>query len=156
MTDQDKLAELTTRLDELIGTNVDLITVVDARNRLIAEQSRDLAAVKERLPTFVAKRNYLQTVTAGAIVIVLLCLGMLGGLIIMTQSRDQSRYNADLMRIVVAYTGCSTTDTPEACSQKQNDRSSEEGRLRIAAVDCLVRRALDGQPPPAPGEPCQP
>lgn len=61
---------------------------------------------------------------------------------------DQSQRNETLLRIVLAITGCTVDDTPEACAQRVGTASQAEGNRRIVEVDCRIRRALAGQPPP--------
>lgn len=64
------------------------------------------------------------------------------------ESRIQSERNEDLLNIVLAITGCTVDDTPEACAQRVGTASQEEGNRRILEVDCRIRRALAGQPAP--------
>jgi hypothetical protein len=78
-----------------------------------------------------------------------------GGYNVIVQSKRQSEYNESLLRVVLAVSGCTTEDTPEACQQRQVDRAAAEGVQRIADVDCRFRRALARLPPPPPTEPCK-
>lgn len=54
----------------------------------------------------------------------------------------------EILRIVVAVTGCTIEDTPESCRKKLADNSTAEGARRITEVDCITRRALAGLPAP--------
>jgi hypothetical protein len=60
----------------------------------------------------------------------------------------------EVLRIVVAVTGCTTEDTAEQCRQRLRDGSTAEGARRTAEVDCLTRRALAGLPAPIPPTTC--
>ena len=64
------------------------------------------------------------------------------------EGTEQSKRNEDLLNIVLAITGCTVDDTPEACAQRVGTASQEEGNRRILEVDCRIRRALAGQPAP--------
>ncbi|MCA1571946.1 MAG: hypothetical protein LC798_16870 [Chloroflexi bacterium] len=60
----------------------------------------------------------------------------------------------EILRIVVAITGCTTEDTPEQCRQRMGASNTAEGARRIAEVDCVTRRALAGLPAANPPMTC--
>lgn len=77
-----------------------------------------------------------------------------GALFLVLQTRNQSRYNADLMKIMVSVSGCTVDDAPAGCTQKQKDRATAEGHVRVLDVECRIRLALAGHPSPPAGQPC--
>jgi hypothetical protein len=79
-----------------------------------------------------------------------------GGYRIIIQSKEQSQFNGSLLRILLGVSGCTVNDTPQACAQRQADRSLREGRQRVADVDCRIRRALARQPSPPADAACSP
>lgn len=70
------------------------------------------------------------------------------------EATKQSERNELLLRIVLAVTGCREDDPPEVCAERVRQASAEEGDRRIVEVDCRVRAALAGKPPPPPGQSC--
>jgi hypothetical protein len=65
-------------------------------------------------------------------------------------AKSQSAYNADLLGIVAAVTGCGI-ETPVGQCQTA---LAEAGARRLAEADCQTRRALASLPAPAPGVAC--
>ena len=92
-------------------------------------------------------------VLGGAIVALMaMVIGLLS--FIVSEKLTQVDRNSEVLRIVVAVTGCTTKDTPESCRQRLTDGSTAEGARRTAEVDCLTRRALAGLPAPIPPTTC--
>jgi hypothetical protein len=73
--------------------------------------------------------------------------GMYLGYQVVIQSKEQAESNGTLLRVLLAVSGCTAEDTPEECTERQAERSRLEGVLRVADVDCRLRRALAGLPP---------
>lgn len=92
----------------------------------------------------------------GLIVALAMAALLIGGYNVVVQSREQSEYNESLLRVVLATSGCTVADSPDTCRQRQADRAAAEGAARVADVDCRIRLALAGQPPPTAARPCVP
>ncbi len=96
------------------------------------------------------------------VAVVLLVIGMgaavtgIGALYVVVQVNQASVDNGDILRVLLATSGCTTDDTPEACAQRQADRAAEQGTDRVAQVDCRMHAALRGLPPIPPKERCTP
>lgn len=67
---------------------------------------------------------------------------------------SQSQFNARLLEIILADTGCLVDDTPAQCSQRVRDANRAEGARRIIEVDCAARRLAAGLPAPIPPDSC--
>ena len=72
---------------------------------------------------------------------------------------DQSEQNfkalkdqQDILRIILAVTGCTVEETSEQCQAKV----ATGGFRSIIEVDCRMRLALAGLPPPDKGQTCSP
>jgi hypothetical protein len=73
---------------------------------------------------------------------------------LLRQVKEVSEINATLLRVVLAVTGCTATDSAEACSQ----RIIATGATQLIGlgneIDCRVRLAIANLPPPEPGKAC--
>ncbi len=88
-------------------------------------------------------------------IIAALCLAAVIGFALAGFAARQSRANGQLLKIVVAVSGCTVHDAPADCVQRQRDEAAAEGRLRTAEVDCLTRRAIAGLATTDPARTCQ-
>lgn len=90
-----------------------------------------------------------------SILVRILLVVVLAACLFVIQSRNQSRSNGQMVRILVATSGCSIHDAPGECARHQSDKAKAEGRTRLAEVDCLTRRVMARLPAADPSRTCQ-
>lgn len=66
---------------------------------------------------------------------------------LLQQGTDTAKVNRSMLLVLLAVSGCTTSDSPAECSARQTDRSRLEGQRRVADVECRIRAALAGKPP---------
>jgi len=71
-----------------------------------------------------------------------------------SSSRAAREQSAENKQLILRVFGCQPDDSPEACAERQAQRSRDEGVARIKQVDCITRRALAGMPAPIPPDNC--
>ena len=81
-------------------------------------------------------------------------IGLLFGLYIIADGRDQAKTNGHTLEIILAVTGCTLDDTPEECRDRIRAAGQAEGDRRIIEVDCAARRLAAGLPAPIPPDSC--
>lgn len=102
-------------------------------------------------------------VLIGVAVAVAIVLGfVLGGLGVIIDTNEQAEQNfkaieeskevddrqATILRIILAVTGCAEKETDEQCQEKRKKANEQEGRVRLQAVECIVRAIEQGKDKP--------